>query len=925
MTLDKIAILIPLLFLLQNQMIAQPRQSRLEEFRKQTGASISFNKATGSPEFIRFPSSSPGVFLPAATTSQKTNDFLSSFPEVFGMANPADELTLENTIIDQIGQEHLSYQQYHHGVPVFAAKMKFHYGTKRDLKALNGVFIPGIKIDHKPSIPPQRAVEIAVNHVTDQIQQLHAPLQGGTPTLYIFRKGLIQGVEGANHLVFEVIVDNQLDVREFVYVDAHLGSIVEQFTGTHGALFRRLYEANTSNEIWTEGDELPGTLDIWQQNGIETSGHCYHFFNNAFGFASYDNNNAEMKTINNNPNINCPNANWNGSTANYCTGTASDDVVAHEWGHAYTEYTSGLIYAWQPGALNESYSDIWGETIDLLNGYEDSGEDLSLRNSCASSQRWRLGEDASAFGSAIRDMWDPTCKGDPGKISDNQYSCSSADNGGVHTNSGVNNHAYVLLVDGGFYNGQQITGLGFTKAAHIFWRAQSTYLTPTSDFAVQADALEAACSDLIGINLEGLSTTPTAAGLSGEIIDASDLTELQKVLQAVEMRLDPACAFHPILADSPTLCAAALPDSAIFFEDFESGLGAWTTNQEPENPGTWEVREWQITSSLPDLRPGTGVFGIDPIYGDCQEDLENGIIDLESPWIVVPTEITGTIELSFEHYISTEFLWDGGHVKYLINDGDWQLIPGSSFSSNGYNATLNSAGQGNDNPMAGKSAFTGSDGGSVAGSWGRSVVDLSTLGLMSEDSIKLKWEVSTDGCNGRIGWYLDDISVYSCSDCADYLLLSSNWDNQEILFEAATSIQTQETLTNQAAITYSAGQEAELLSGFTVELGSQLSVLIEGCQLPSMDKAPPGSTSETGELDTNQSKQKTLHRTSDQIDVQIYDQFAGLVQTLNFQKNSTDFNIEKALQEYHTRFPKGIYLAKFVENKKMHNFKFIVN
>ena len=72
-----------------------------------------------------------------------------------------------------------------------------------------------------------------------------------------------------------------------------------------------------------------------------------------------------MITVNNDPRIACPNANWNGVTTNYCDGVTSDDVVAHEWGHAYTEYTSGLIYQWQSGALNEAYSDIWGETVDL--------------------------------------------------------------------------------------------------------------------------------------------------------------------------------------------------------------------------------------------------------------------------------------------------------------------------------------------------------------------------------------------------------------------------------------------------------------------------------------------------------------------------------------------------------------------------------
>jgi hypothetical protein len=64
----------------------------------------------------------------------------------------------------------------------------------------------------------------------------------------------------------------------------------------------------------------------------------------------------------------CPNASWNGTFISFCPGTTTDDITAHEWGHAYTQYTDNLIYAWQPGALNESYSDIWGETVDRING-----------------------------------------------------------------------------------------------------------------------------------------------------------------------------------------------------------------------------------------------------------------------------------------------------------------------------------------------------------------------------------------------------------------------------------------------------------------------------------------------------------------------------------------------------------------------------
>jgi hypothetical protein len=58
-------------------------------------------------------------------------------------------------------------------------------------------------------------------------------------------------------------------------------------------------------------------------------------------------------------------------------------VVAHEWGHAYTQYTHDLIYQWQSGALNESYSDIWGETVDMLNGVgTDSPAPVRTVNAC---------------------------------------------------------------------------------------------------------------------------------------------------------------------------------------------------------------------------------------------------------------------------------------------------------------------------------------------------------------------------------------------------------------------------------------------------------------------------------------------------------------------------------------------------------------
>ena len=122
---------------------------------------------------------------------------------------------------------------------------------------------------------------------------------------------------------------------------------------------------------------------------------------------------------------------------------------------ATAEYTNNLIYQWQSGALSESYSDIWGEVVDFLNGRgTDAPGGLRSDGNCSifgvgapsvdNTYRWLSGEDNPAFGGAIRDLWSPVCYGDPGKVTDNEYFCSTADSGGVHSNSGVPNHAFAL-------------------------------------------------------------------------------------------------------------------------------------------------------------------------------------------------------------------------------------------------------------------------------------------------------------------------------------------------------------------------------------------------------------------------------------------------------------------------------------------------
>ncbi|WP_312206319.1 M4 family metallopeptidase [Epilithonimonas hominis] len=740
----------------------------LSRLKNEMKANVTISNSTSNPNFIYF---SQSVKLKSTEAKTKASEFLAENFRAFNLRSANDLVLLDETT-DNYGLKNVTYRQQYQGIPVYDGLLKFHFNAKEELSSINGNSISIAKLNTVPDITAAEAEIIARDMVTKQdLNKSNTPLQTAKTNLIIFPKNLMQGGIVTPYLAYQIEVTNKKDVREYIFINAHTGELVEQFTGIH-PIDRKLYETNTTatNLKWKEGDAFPGTLSSWQQNEVVTSEHVYNFFKNAFGYVSYDAADHTMITVNNDPTISCPNARWNGTYAGYCDGTATDDVIAHEWGHAYTEYTSGLIYQYQSGALNESYSDVWGETIDLINNYMDEGENLSVRTTtaCSGSLRWKVGEDATSFGGAIRDMWNPNCNGDPAKVLDAaNYYCGTADSGGVHTNSGVTNHLYALLVDGGTYNGYTMTGMGFVKAAHLWWRAQKNYLTATSDFANFADALEASANDLIGVNLQGLSTTVTPAGLTGLSITSADVQNVKNGILAVQLRTSPAtqCNYTPLLAQSaPSLCASAT-NNPLFKEDWENGLGNWTVTNVPTKPSTWEARDWTIKSNLPKSRPGKAIFAIDPINGDCASNLQNGILRLESPTITMPTFTSGKYEMAFNHYVATESTWDGGNIKYSLNDGSWTLVPVTAFTYNGYNSTLDGTSS-NDNPLKGQKAFTGTDGGSLGGSWGQSVIDLSKLGVTSGSKIKFRFEMGTDGCNGVEGWYLDELYVYNCSTLA---------------------------------------------------------------------------------------------------------------------------------------------------------------
>jgi Zn-dependent metalloprotease len=144
------------------------------------------------------------------------------------------------------------------------------------------------------------------------------------------------------------------------------------------------------------------------------------------------------------------NAFWNGEFMTYGDGDGNIclplsgglDVDGHELTHGVTEHTSNLIYENESGALNEAFSDMMGNTIEF---YADAhGLDP------AAKPDWVVGEDVLSPGSAtpgFRNMGDPEQFQDPSHYS--LRFTGPEDNGGVHTNSGIPNHAYYLTVNGG--------------------------------------------------------------------------------------------------------------------------------------------------------------------------------------------------------------------------------------------------------------------------------------------------------------------------------------------------------------------------------------------------------------------------------------------------------------------------------------------
>ena len=277
-------------------------------------------------------------------------------------------------------------------------------------------------------------------------------------------------------------------------------------TVAKGGKQRTIYDAKNGSKlpgmvVRNEGD--PASSDQAVNEAYDGSGITYDLYYNIYQRDSLDNNGLKLdSTIHYQKGYD--NAFWDGQQMVYGDGdedlpvserlfnrfTIAIDVIGHELTHGVTQFSADLAYWEQSGSLNESMSDVFGS---LVKQYQ--------ANQMASQADWLIGQGlftSNVHGVALRSMKapgtaydDPVIGKDPQPAHMKDYVTTVEDNGGVHINSGIPNHAfYVASIEMG--------GFAWEKAGRIWYKALTEKFTGKSNFQNAADLTYESAGELFG-------------------------------------------------------------------------------------------------------------------------------------------------------------------------------------------------------------------------------------------------------------------------------------------------------------------------------------------------------------------------------------------------------------------------------------------
>ncbi len=472
-----------------------------------------------------------------------------------------DDFILVKTITDELGFEHLKLQQVYNNIPVVFGTYILH-AKNNELKSYNGDYVTIESLDTRPTLSKDTGLERAKNYVNAQhymwedkneaaimnytkpegelvilpnLKQKNSKVQDQPKLAYRYDIYATQPLSRAyiyidantgeflykDNIIMHAVVTGTADTRysgtKSIKTDSFNGSYrlrdysrgngIETYDMNTGTNYSAAVDFTDNDNNWTAAEYNNTAKDNAALDAHYGAQMTYDYWTTKHNRNSYDGNGAAIKSYVH-YDVAYDNAYWNGSVMTYGDGSdtyfdalTSLDVAAHEIGHAVMSNTANLTYSYESGALNEAFSDIWGAAVEYF--------------ADPTKQTWLIGEDIErrSTSQALRSMSDPKSEGQPDTYQGTNWATGTADNGGVHTNSGVLNHWFYLLSVGGSGtndNGDAYTVSAITidNAAKIAYRMESVYLTASSNYADARTAGIQSAVDLFGAgSAEEIATT----------------------------------------------------------------------------------------------------------------------------------------------------------------------------------------------------------------------------------------------------------------------------------------------------------------------------------------------------------------------------------------------------------------------------------